>query len=68
MLNIMKKIAFIGLLMYQTSSPAAELSSKEAYEYGHVVMQVKDWREAIKSFEQAAKDQKLKSAAHYWQA
>lgn len=68
MLNTIKKIALIGLLMYQINGPTATLSAKEAYEYGHVVMQSKDWREAIKSFEQAAKDQKLKSAAQYWQA
>jgi tetratricopeptide (TPR) repeat protein len=68
MLKTIKKITLIGLLMYQINTPAAELTGKEAYEYGHVVMQSKDWREAIKSFEQAAKDQKLKSAAQYWQA
>jgi len=74
MLNTIKQMGFIGLMLWQATTQAygqeeaTKLSSAEAYEYGHIVLQTKDWRDAIIAFKQAAKDKNLKSAAMYWQA
>ncbi len=42
--------------------------AQEAYEFGKVSMQSKDWREAIESFQKAANHSRLKEASIYWEA
>ncbi len=71
-----KKILIIGLMLIQFCAVAAdresdnsnEQAAKEAYEYGKVSMQSKDWRNAIESFKTAAENRRLQEAAMYWQA
>ncbi len=63
-----KTMTMLILLISHTMSFAAVEEAAEAYEFGHVAMTSKDWRDAIEAFEKAAKEKKFKAAANYWQA
>ncbi len=74
MLNKIKNTLFIGLMLCQTSVYAEDRDNnrdqeaKEAYEFGKMSMQTKDWRDAIESFQKAANNKRLKEASIYWEA
>jgi len=69
MLNRIKNTLLIGLMFCQFNSDATDINNdQEAYEFGKVSMQSKDWRNAIEAFQQSAKSQSLKEASMYWQA
>ncbi|TDR23870.1 HEAT repeat domain-containing protein [Marinicella litoralis] len=74
MLNKIKKSFIIGLMLCQFNVYAddqdnnKELAAKEAYEFGKISIQSKDWRDAIESFQQAANNKRLKEASMYWEA
>lgn len=67
MRNLIKIMAMLTLIFSHSLVSAQSTEAKEAYEFGQMAMQSKDWREAIEAFEEAAKDRKLKAAASYWQ-
>ncbi len=76
MLNKIKRTLLIGLMVCQFSAYAEDRKSnnnrdqaaKEAYDFGKMSMQSKDWHDAIDSFRKAAKNKRLKPASNYWEA
>lgn len=71
--NKIKNTIFIGLMLFQYSVYAddqnnIDQAAKEAYEFGKMSMQSKDWRDAIESFQKAANNDRLKEASIYWEA
>jgi HEAT repeat protein len=68
MRNTFKIFGLLTLLVSASTATSQIDDPKEAYEFGHAAMMSKDWLDAVKAFEQAAKERKLKAAASYWQA
>ena len=74
MLNKIKNTLIIGLMLCQFSVHAddretnKDQAAKEAYESGQMAMRSKDWRDAVDRFAEAAKNDRLKAGANYWQA
>ncbi len=74
MLNKIKNTLLLGLMFSLMTVHADDhdenktRDAREAYEFGQMALQSKDWRDAIEAFKTAARNKRLRAASNYWQA